>query len=503
MSLRLAIGGILLLLAFARGASAQSLLSPNNGGLAFAGPTETHVLAIWYNPAALVDPTLEDNKIVVYLGGNFLFRQAEVSRFPIDPSTGQPPAGAQLGPADQWTSKQPDGFLGFYLRVSEKVVFGLAGHTPLRDYGGTSGRDTASPEDDSPLRYHRLHTWWYDFWVHPAASIRVGKNFSLGFGLPFIYSDFRELSFDRDGAVDCPPPTVDAGRETPYCMGQPRGYERLENTQRLRLNGSNWNLAVQAGFLARIKNRVHLGFSWISQQFWFDRSDVRLDGDGERPNATLSRLGMPDVPGFALIRYATPHVFHLGLRWLVSEKAEAILNFRVTSPWSLSGDQQGRKGLELRLSSDGFRNAGLPERVMRYRGLRWAARSEARGNYKLTDNVRLGGGAGFDLSPVPKDNTSADTMDGNTAFASLRAEWKPAKGFFFMGGYELGFMFPREVTPGAFDPQTGSRCAQAGRDLDDPDCADTFEGRAYSTAAGRYTQLLHTFSFGVGFDWTW
>ncbi len=74
-------------------ATASPLLNPNVGGLAFAGPTETHVLAIWYNPAALTDPKLDDNKVVVYLGGNLLLRQAEVARFPIDPATGQPTGG--------------------------------------------------------------------------------------------------------------------------------------------------------------------------------------------------------------------------------------------------------------------------------------------------------------------------------------------------------------------------------------------------------------------------
>jgi long-subunit fatty acid transport protein len=484
--------------ALATGASATAapLLNPNNGGLAFAGPTETHVLAIWYNPAALVDPALDDSKIVVYLGGNLLLRQAEISRFAIDPGTGQA-AGGALMPAARLDAKQPDGFFGFYLRVSEKVVFGLAVHTPYREYGGTEGAETPAVEDDSPVRFHRLHTWWYDFWVHPATSIKVGKNFSIGLGLPFSYTNIRELSFDRDSAVDCPPPgMVGAG-----ACADSTAYELPLRTQRLRINGSNWNLAAQFGLLARIKGKFHLGFSFITSQFWFDRADVRLDGDGQTPNATLTQAGKPDVPGFARIRYDSPWIFQLGLRWLLSSKAELVWNVRAAS-----FNQQDR--LELRLSSDGFRTAGLPERIYRYRGMRWGVRTDLRGNYHLTDNVRVAGGAGFELSPVPSKFTSAETMDGETVFVNARGEWHPAKGFFFSGGYELGIMLPRTVNDSGFSPLAGSQCAAAGRDLDlaveeTQPCAITFAGNAYSTAAGKYTQLTHTVSLGVGFDWTW
>ncbi len=480
--------------ALAARADAAPLLNDHVGGLAFAGPTETHVLAIWYNPAALTDPRLDDNKVVVYLGGNLLLRQAEVARFPIDPTTGQP-TGGSADPKSALSAKQPDGFLGFYLRVSEKIVFGLASHTPYRDYGGTDGAGTLDPGDDGPLRYQRLHTWFYDFWVHPAVSISIGKNFSLGFGLPFSYTDLRELSFDRDGATDCPPPGS-GGAATGACASVASGYERPENVQRIRLSGSNWNLAVQFGLLVRIREKFNLGLSFISPQFWFDRTDVRLDGDGERPNATLSRRGLPDAVGFARIRYRTPYIFQLGLRWLVTSKTEALLNVRASSFGV-------HDSLELRLASGSFRSADLPERIVRYRGLRWSARTDLRSNHRLTDAVRIGGGLGFELSPVPADAMSADTMDGDTVFANVRAEWHPTKGFFFSGGYELGFMLPRTLRTSIFDPRAGSVCAAAERALDDPACAATLEGRGVPGNAGEYSQLLHTVSLGAGFDWTW
>jgi len=145
----------------------------------------------------------------------------------------------------------------FYIshKISDKIVAGFGFFSPY-------GLGTEWPDPDNfPLRYLAIRDDMKTFFFNPTLAFKVNENFSLGFGVSYIYSTLEyELVERKEDTIDLNP-LIGVPAIASYTMDVPAVLEA---------SGRAW--ALNAGALYKGEN-FSIGFNW--------RSGFKIEFDGD------------------------------------------------------------------------------------------------------------------------------------------------------------------------------------------------------------------------------
>jgi long-chain fatty acid transport protein len=205
----------------------------------------------------------------------------------------------------------------FYIshQISEKVVAGFGFFVPY-------GLGVEWPED-YPLKYISIRDDMKNFFFNPTLAFKVSENFSLGFGVSYIYST---LEFEL---VEHVVRTLD-----PAASGLPISVQyTMDVPLVLDATGSAWGL--NAGALYKGEN-FSIGFNWRGGfKIEFDGdlvlSDPLVDVTIPPPWDTLLPAGtaeaveasiagqVPSEGGALIPSFNFPHIFGIGIAFNLTE----------------------------------------------------------------------------------------------------------------------------------------------------------------------------------------
>nr|MQY60682.1 hypothetical protein [bacterium] len=205
----------------------------------------------------------------------------------------------------------------FYIshKISDKIVAGFGFFNPY-------GMGVKWPED-YPLKYISIRDDMKTFFFNPTLAFKINENFSLGFGVSYIYSTLEfelveHVERDLDPAVSGLPISV------PYTMDVPLVLDAT---------GSAW--ALNAGALYKGEN-FSIGFNWRGGfKIKFDGdlalSAALVDVTIPPPWDTLLPPGtdvaletaiadqVPSEGGVLIPSFNFPHIFGVGVAFNLTE----------------------------------------------------------------------------------------------------------------------------------------------------------------------------------------
>jgi long-subunit fatty acid transport protein len=463
---------------------------------AIAGPTDPHVAAIFYNPAAL-GPL---RGVHLHVEGSALLHEGSIDR---DASA---PGGGGSAPIN---FTDFDAFAGVSWDLNtDSFTVGLAVLTPLTDL---------TQFGDSPVRYQAIHNRQVLFEQSVAAAFKISSRFYLGVGANFA-EDWIDYSFARDVALQGGSQLV--SEPNALCGGMPCGYENPLARQDARLRGFNWGIGFSVGVLARPIDRLWLGLSYVSRVFNTGHgSDFPLS-DANRPRVTPAAgqpevcwnglpnaqpLASPPVPAMGgnnlqpcndVVTIAIPDLVHLGVRVEVSSR----FDLEGWARWIRYGQ---RSSLDVNLQGGrlaqvaGQPAASVPPDFVLDRGFRDAYAFELSGRWKLGERWRLSPSVVFETSAVDDSLVNAASIDAPKFDLTLTAEWRPVS-HFVVGAHAGATTYVLWNAGEGFNPTAQVACVDARGALDA--CSAYNNGDALPSAAGRYTYVVVYLGASVGME---
>jgi long-subunit fatty acid transport protein len=461
-------------------AHAYPLLAPRPVPNAIAGPTDPHLAAVFYNPAAL--GALRGLQLYIEAGPRF--HQGEIKR---DPVEGVPRGSADISFADF------DAFVGLSWDFrTDRLTVAFATYTPFVEL--------SSFPEQSAVRYHEISQRFAIVEQSFAAAFKVSDRFSFG-----AAANLAEGMLDYRYARDAAPAGGNSGINDAggLCGSGPCGLENAAAAERLRLNGTGFGVGFSIGILGRPVDRLWMGLSYTSHVF--DTGSQPLsDGRGTRVRPVASQTCVDpkaDEPstcnGALVVRYNIPDIIHAGIR----VEATPWLDMDATLRWVHYG---GMSQLDVRAQGGTLdqlaarRDTALPPQFLLDRGLTdaWAVGLGAR--FRVNERLRVSPTLVFETSAVETSAVSAAALDGPKFDLALTAEWRPVPhlilGAHFGGtGYLLGQVQSR------YSSRKEADCVDSGYNL--LACGPTNNGYALPSASGDYTLFVIHFGAAIGMSY--
>ena len=349
--------------------------------------------AIFHNPAGIA--FLEGTQIS--LGSTFITSNSSLNLSVLDTT---------VDAVKQWHYPPT-----FYIshKISEKVVAGLGFFVPY-------GLGVKWPAD-YPLKYISIRDDMKTFFFNPTLAFKVNENFSLGFGVSYIYSTLEfelveHIERDLDPADSGLPVTVQYTMDVPLVLDA---------------TGSAWGL--NAGALYRGEN-FSIGFNW--------RGGFKIEFDGDLalsaplvdvtippPWDTLLPAGtdvavettlagqVPSEGGARIPAFKFPHIFGVGVAFNLTQSLtmSADVHYLV---WSTYDE------FTVEVDVPGFDDKHVEEN--------WKDSFVFRGGleYNLNERFALRAGFLYDKTPQPVEYMDPILPDAN--------RWALTGGF----GYKSG-----------------------------------------------------------------
>jgi long-chain fatty acid transport protein len=272
----------------------------------------------------------------------------------------------------------------FYIshRFSDRVAAGFGFFSPY-------GLGAKWPKD-YPLRFISTRDDMKTFFFNPAIALKLSENFSLGFGVSYIYST---IGFDLVELVDL-------SKLNPFL----KSYEVPIN---LKANGDSWGF--NAGALYKGEN-FSFGLNWRSG------FKIKFEGDLALDTANIPAVVRSLFPteGTAETSFNFPHIlgagasFNLAPNFLLSADVQYIL-------WSSYDKYTVKVGVP------GFADKEVEEN--------WKDSFIFRGGfeYKVNENFALRAGVLHDQTPQPEESVDPVLPDAK--------RWALTGGF----GYKIGY----------------------------------------------------------------
>jgi len=452
----------LLLVLPAGGARAQPVVTPHVGGLTWLGPATAHPTAVFYNPAALSPLTGTQ----VYVQSAVRLDRGDIERDPIDPATGEPSdAGSLRLPAASISTSQLEGFAALTSQFG-RATFGLAVSTPAVDQGSAGG---------DAVRYHRVRQSIRDTYFSLGVGVRIVNRLRAGVALSYALTSF-DLAFMRDTALE----RGSAGLAMD-CGGAPCGVENPLAAELIELETTAQQLTFNGGVLFQPRDGWWIGIGYVPP---LGAGGLTTEGEAQvtTPAGGVAR-------GRGAILSDRPQRFMLGARVQLNE----CTTLGISLAWFL---WRRARELDLRLFGKALREADVPERIVRHRGLQDAYTAEVSLDYQWLSWLRYGGSIKVETSAVPEQAVNAGSLDAPKGELTGSIEIAAGRAVVTVG-YGLIGRLPRHVSPGVDDPQATVKCVDSGFDLDT--CEDVRLGRGRPSAAGDYSWLTHELSLGIGF----
>jgi long-subunit fatty acid transport protein len=455
------------LLAAPAAAPAAPLVVPQLGGPVFVGPTDAHVTAIYTNPAAA--GLMKGTHVFMSAAGRLDY--TGIDRSTIDSADGEPAAGGDksFAPESQ-TALTVTNFFGFVTDFSSNnVTLSLATFSPFAENQASGG---------PALAYHSAGGSFYSQAIALGISYRIQNWITFGVALNALFSTIH-LEFARDTVLDT-------------CAAPPCGVEDPAHAQRFDIH-TGFDLAprtfnaafyLNVGVLLNLGDWV-VGASVVTPPLPAFQKDA--DADVTPPG------GAAAVTGGAQVSYSLPAVVNLGLRRPFFRDFDFVVNARYVF-FSVQDK------IDLRFFGRPLILAGVPEWVVRYRGLGDALAVEAGLEQAPATAVRRGARLRFETSAVPEGAQAADQVDAPKLQLAGGLELRVTPRVALVVGYALTLFLPGDATPSAFSPRAQIDCTASGYDIDTAACAAARAGRAIPTAAGSYRRIGNELTVGLAYD---
>ncbi|MDB4964139.1 MAG: hypothetical protein JWP01_4138 [Myxococcales bacterium] len=446
---------------------------PTTGRAVFTGAATPHASSLSLNPAALgLGPGV---RLEVYFAFTSTLQQLGIERRSLDITTGD----FTTTPRVSDTQLAPGGAFSLVGHPSDSLTLGFEARIPPAEL---------FPRNHDELRYHTLGESQRNYLATAGVSFRVTSAFYFGASVTHENTYLR-LRYARDTALDA---GFGAGGVTSDCGGAPCGVENPEATEIYDVNVSTpllkgSNLKVNLGTVFRVYPDVWIGLAYHTPPGF----DIQSSLDG-----TLDVTRAPRDGGEVLHGGSTVYVsYPASIDGEVRARLPRELELHVGGRWE---DLSRMQALDVRAYGSTFRNAGIPEWMLRTRGLHdsfalWAGveQIDRGGRY------RLGARVGFETSALSAERTSALTIAPPKATIDLGGQLRLGS---LLVQLSYGIALSPTVVVGdddtAFDPRFGLDCYDSGFDYTSRGCEAARTGYALPSAAGEYSRLDHAVRLG-------
>ncbi|HEX6837828.1 MAG TPA: outer membrane protein transport protein [Polyangia bacterium] len=446
-----------LLVLFATPALAYPLMAPRPVPDAIAGPTDPHVAATFYNPAAMG-----------YLRGVHFFADSG-ARFGLGSIT-------RDGSASQSTN--PIGFDGFagltWDLATETLNIGVAVYTPFTEF--------SSYAPTGPLRFHEQSLTFATLEETLAGAWQIERHIAIGAAF-LVNESWLDYGYARDLAPAGGSATV--SQPSALCGGAPCGYENPLAEQQIRLRGFDHGFGFVVGLIVRPADRVWLGVSYTNHKAGGDISLTDPFHAEVTPAPGQGAVcGGGACTGRDRVLLVLPEMVQAGLRVTV------FPTFDIEASWRFI-HYGARTALDVSLQSGSLGNAAVPPQFLLDRGLQNTYLVEVSTRHQVTPALKLSPSLSFETSAVAADAVNAAAIDAPKLSAALTIEWRAwhkASTTVTVGahvgasGYILGRVRSR------FDAQAETACVDAAYSLDA--CGKLNFGDALPSASGSYTYFV-------------
>jgi long-subunit fatty acid transport protein len=471
---------LLTLVLVAAPARAGVLDDPNVGGIGFGGPTTGDLTAIYWNPAAL--GLMSGGQAM--LGVSAWRSSPSVARDPVGTRSYLPVSGHNNHSPVSWPPG-PGTFAAVGAAVGNRFTLALAVYTPSFERASYH----ATADGEQPARYHAVDIDLRNVALVPALALRIGNDLRIGVAPGFLFSTAR-LVFDEDTGLASP--MCGANRCDPE---DPRAAGRYDVGSGLGVFDSTLSYTVAGGLHYR-RGNVEVGVSFSSRPLGNEGGGVEVNADRTTvtPPATSGSQAVvcpPDHPQGCVsghIRYHLPDILTAGFTWHITPPLAITTIVR----W-LSFSQHDQIGIRVVGPANGsLRTAGLPERMVLYRGFHDVLEGRVRVEGDVSYRLRLGASLRADTGVVSPSRLSPAAVGGPTLEPAVMADVRVTGWLRLIAGYAFTWMPTTSTGTSVFDPDAASACDKAMNDLNNPRCIERERGAARPTAAGRYGLTQHT-----------
>jgi hypothetical protein len=449
---------------------AYPLLSPRPIPDAIAGPTDPHVAASFYNPAALGFL----RGLHGFLDGGARLMLGSISR---DPVAGRDGGTTNIDFANL------DSFAGVVWDLGLRgVAVGLAVYTPFTEL--------SSFPDNSPVRFQERWQRFITLEETLAVAWRPESHFSLGGGF-IINESWLDLRFARDIA----PAGGSAVVKSPNALcGVPCGFENPAAEEDQRLRGFALGFGFSAGVLIRPVERVWIGLSYTNHQAG---GDVALSANNARVRlAPDSAPLVAAVGGDNRVLMLLPESAQGGVRINVNPELDVETSFRFVH-------YGARTALDVALQGGTLALARLPPEQLIDRGLENAYSVELSTRHQVTPVLRLSPSLIYESAAVAADAVSAAALEGHKLDAALTLEWQAWHGLanhaLIIGAHLGGTAYLLGRVSSRFNAAAEVECVDSGYSLSH--CGALDNGTAFPSASGRYTLFTLNLGAAIGFTY--
>ena len=446
-----------LVLLTATRALAYPLLAPRPVPDAIAGPTDPHVAATFYNPAAMG-----------YLRGVHFFADsgarlgiANIQRDGSAGSTTSTPLGS-------------DGFAGItWDLATESLDIGLAVYTPFSEF--------SSYPATGPLRFHEQSLTYATLEETLAGAWQIERHIAIGAAF-LVNETWLDYGYARD--------TAPAGGSASVAQ---TGYENPLAEQQIRLHGFDHGFGFVVGVIVRPDDRVWLGASYTNH---------KAGGDVSLTDPT--RASVTPAPGQGPVCGGGPCFGRDRVLQLLPEMVQAGVRVVVFPTFDIEASWRflhygARTALDVSLQSGNLANSKIPPQFLIDRGLQNSYLVEVSTRHLVTPNLRLSPSLAFETAAVASDAVTPAAIDAPKLDAALTIEWKAwqhTTTSVTIGAHVGGTAYFVSRVNSCFDAHAETSCVDAAYSLDA--CGKLNLGDALPSASGRYTFFVVNAGLSVG-----
>jgi long-subunit fatty acid transport protein len=466
--------------------SAVALLAPRPVSSAIAGPTDPHVAAAFYNPAAL-GPL---RGLHLYLDGGPRVHLGSIDRT----STEGGPAGST---PIAWSDL--DAFVGASWDLwTESVTLAIATSTPFVDL--------TQYRAGSAVQYHAEYLRMATLEQTAAVALKLHRRFFIGASANFGES-WIDQRWKRDAALAGGSRAID--QPGGLCGQAACGLENPLAAQDLRVRAWGWGIGFTVGVLVRPVDRLWLAASYLSRIFNIGRGvDLPLREDqsvlvrpapGQADPGCTDPSGAPQsgCTGNALVNVAVPDIVHVAVRVELTSRVEVEGTARYVHYGVRPAFDYGLQGGQLqRLAQD--RATAIPTAFRIDYGLKDAWGLEGSARFLVGERVRLSPSLMVESSAVDLAAVNAAAIDAPKIDAALTAEYHPMP-HLVLGAHVGGTAYVLSSAGERFSPRAQAACVDASYSLDA--CQADNAGNALPAAAGKYTQFVIHLGAALGIDY--
>ncbi len=426
-----------LFLGITSSALAYPLYSPRPVPSAIAGPTDPHVAAVFYNPAAL--GPLRGYHFYLDGGARLQFGSIRLE-----------------GSSESVSAFAPsfDGFFGAsWDLANDYVTAAVAIYSPLNEFPNFGV---------GPTRYHQIFSRFAMLEETLAVAVRlISQRLYVGVGV-----NIAEVWLDSSFA---------------------RAMEPAKGEDTIRLRGFNKGPGFSLGILAAPIPKLWIGASFSSHIFSQSGNDIWLNDVG---HASVQVAGNDPIAINDVVVLATPELFQAAARGEIHPRVELEAAMRYVHY------RARPHALDVTLTGNGI---PPPTQFAIDLGLQDTFAVEASGRFRIAKSLRLSPSFVYESSAVQADHVSAAALGADKFDVTLTAEWTPVT-HLRLGAHVGAVATTLGRVNSAYKPGAQAECYKAFYDLQNPYCQQVVAGDALPSADGNYSIWMLHFGASIAAD---